>query len=163
MHRERKSFFCNIRELTPKSGKFPNHDSCKLFCNVRFNLYKVITWVVGTMRKKSKMFLWESVVGLGFLSGLWTAIGINPQSVIIGLIGQSASGIYPDPAIRALFLILPTIFLVISVISAYRRGKIPGLFSVIIAYTGGLLILVSPVLAMILLIAAVVIGILATR
>ncbi len=115
------------------------------------------------MRKKSKMFLWESVVGLGFLSGLWTAIGINPQSVIIGLIGQSASGIYPDPAIRALFLILPTIFLVISVISAYRRGKIPGLFSVIIAYTGGLLILVSPVLAMILLIAAVVIGILATR
>ena len=115
-----------------------------------------------TMRKKSKMFLWESVVGLGFFSGLWTAIGINPQSVIIGLIGQSASRLYPDPAIRALFIILPTVLLVLSVVSAYRRGKIPGLISVVIAYAGGLLILTSPVSAIILLLVAVATGILAT-
>jgi len=115
------------------------------------------------MRNKSKMFLWESVIGLGFLSGVWTAIGINPQSLIMGFVGQSASQVYPDPAIRALFVVLPTILLVISIISAYRRGKIPGLFSIIIAYTSGLLVLMSPVLAVVILSFAVITGILATR
>ncbi|HTY15648.1 MAG TPA: hypothetical protein VMC42_08080 [Methanoregulaceae archaeon] len=115
------------------------------------------------MRKKSKVFLWESVIGLGFLSGVWTAIGVSPQSLIIGLIGQSASDIYPDPAVRALFILLPTVLLVISIISAYRRGRIPGLFSVILAYFGGLLVITATVSAILLLLCAVAIGILATR
>jgi hypothetical protein len=115
------------------------------------------------MRKKSKVFLWESVIGLGFLSGLWTSIGINPQSMVINFIGQSASSIYPDPAIRVLFILLPTILLIISIISAYKRGKIPGLFSVILAYISGILIITSQVSAIMLLLTAVVIGIIATR
>jgi hypothetical protein len=115
------------------------------------------------MRKKSKVFLWESVIGLGFLSGLWTSIGISPQSLVIGFIGKSTSSMYPDPAIRALFIVLPTILLIISIISAYKRGKIPGLFSVILAYISGLLLITAPVSAIILLLSAVVIGILATR
>jgi hypothetical protein len=115
------------------------------------------------MRKKSKVFLWESVIGLGFLSGLWTAIGISPQSLIIGLIGRSASDIYPDPAVRALFILLPTVLLVISIISAYRGGRIPGLFSVVLAYFSGLLVTTATVSAILLLMCAVAIGILATR
>ena len=115
------------------------------------------------MRKKSKVFLWESVIGLGFLSGVWTAIGISPQSLIIGLIGQSASSVYPDPAVKVLFIVLPTILLIISIISAYRRGKIPGLFSVILAYFSGLLLITATVFAILLLLCAVAIGILATR
>jgi hypothetical protein len=115
------------------------------------------------MRKKSKVFLWESVIGLGFLSGLWTSIGISPQSLIISFIGQSASNMYPDPTIRVLFILLPTILLIVSIISAYKRGKIPGLFSVILAYISGLLLITAPVSAIILLLSAVIIGILATR
>ncbi len=115
------------------------------------------------MRKKSRMFLWESVIGLGFLSGLWTAIGISPQSLVIDLIGKSASDIYPDPGVRVLFILLPTILLIISIISAYRKGKIPGLFSVVLAYFSGLLIITALAPAVLLLLCAVAIGIFATR
>jgi hypothetical protein len=115
------------------------------------------------MKNKSKMFLWESVIGLGFLSGIWTAIGINPQTLALGFLEQSAAQVNPDPGIRALFIILPIILLGISIISAYRRGKVPGLFSVIIAYISGLLVLTSALSAVLLLFCALGIGILATR
>jgi hypothetical protein len=93
---------------------------------------------------------------------LWTAIGISPESLLIDLIGQSASNIYPDPTVRVLFILLPTVLLIISIISAYRRGKIPGLLSVVLAYFSGLLIITATVSAILLLLCAVAIGILAT-
>ena len=119
--------------------------------------------LVRVMKNKSKMFIWESVIGLGFLSGIWTAIGINPQTIVIGFLEQSAALANPDPGIRAMFILLPTILLGISIISAYRRGKTPGLFSVVIAYISGLLILTSTLSAVLLLLCAAGIGILATR
>jgi hypothetical protein len=114
------------------------------------------------MQKKSKLFIWESVIGLGFLSGIWTAAGINPQTIILGLVEKSTETVYPDPVISTLILVLPTIILIISIITAYRRGKIPGLFSVIIAYVSGLLVLSSTWPAILLLCCAIGIGILAT-
>jgi hypothetical protein len=113
------------------------------------------------MRKKSNLFIWESVIGLGFLSGIWTAIGISPQSVLLGLVEKSTESLYLDPSIRFALLILPTLLLVISIITAYRRGKITGLFSVVLAYIGGLSILTSPPSALLLLGCAIFIGILA--
>ena len=35
------------------------------------------------MAKKSRTYIWQFVIGLGFFSGLWTAIGIDPQAVIL--------------------------------------------------------------------------------
>jgi hypothetical protein len=117
----------------------------------------------GTMRKKSNLFIWESVIGLGFLSGIWTTIGISPQSVLLGLMEKSTESIYPDPVIRVLFVLLPTLLLVISIVTAYRRGRVTGLFSVILAYLGGLSILISLLSALLLLGCAIVIGIIATK
>ena len=37
------------------------------------------------MGKKSGLFIRESVIGLGFLTGLWTAIGISPQTVLLSI------------------------------------------------------------------------------
>jgi hypothetical protein len=115
------------------------------------------------MAKKSRTYIWQFVIGLGFLSGLWTAIGIDPEAVIINALGRAAGTIYPDQNIRSLFIILPTILLLLSVFGAYRKGKVMGLVAVIVAYLAGLSILVSTGTAILLLLAAVLLGLLATN
>jgi energy-converting hydrogenase Eha subunit E len=114
------------------------------------------------MAKRSKAYIWQFVIGLGFLSGIWTAIGIDPGSVILKFLGDMVGTLYSDPVVRSLFLILPAILLVVSIISAYQKGKVLGLISVIVAYSGGLIILVSIGTSIILLIIAIIIGYLAT-
>jgi len=103
------------------------------------------------------------VIGLGFLSGIFTAIGIDPQKVVIRVIGTAVESLYPDPEISALLIILPTILLLISLIAAYLKGRILGLVSVLVAYCAGILILISTGLALILLAGAIGIGYLATN
>jgi hypothetical protein len=91
-----------------------------------------------TMAKRSKTYIWQFTIGLGFLSGLWTAIGIDPEEVVLNLLGTVTGEIFPDPTLRQLFIILPTILLLISVFGAYKKGKALGLASVLIAYVAGL-------------------------
>ena len=114
------------------------------------------------MAKKSKAYIWQFVIGLGFLSGVWTAIGIDPSAVILDVLGDMIGTLYSDPVVRSLFLILPTALLVVSIISAYRKGKVLGLISVIMAYSAGLFIMVSTGTSLLLLIIAIIIGYLAT-
>lgn len=116
-----------------------------------------------TIAKKSSVFIRQFVIGLGFLSGIFTAIGIDPQQVVISVIGKAVGSLYPDPEISSLFIILPTILLFISLVAAYLKGRILGLVSVLVAYCAGILILVSTVLALLLLTGAIVIGYLATN
>jgi predicted branched-subunit amino acid permease len=115
------------------------------------------------MAKKSSVFIRQSVIGLGFLSGIFTAIGIDPQQVLISAVGNAVGSFYPDPEISYLFIILPTILLVISLVTAYLKGRVLGLVSVMVAYCAGILILVSIVPALILLAGAILIGYLATN
>jgi len=113
------------------------------------------------MAKRSKTYIWQFVIGLGFVSGLWTAIGIDPQAVLLTALGNVVDTLYSDPVVRWIFFILPLIILGISVYEAYRKGRIPGLVSVIIAYFAGVLILASTATALILLGCAIFIGYLA--
>ena len=114
------------------------------------------------MAKRSRTYIWQFTIGLGFLSGLWTAIGIDPEEVILNLIGTTMSEIIPDPTIRQIFILLPTILLLISVRGAYKRGKALGLASVLIAYVAGLSILVALWTSLLLLFVAIVTGYFAT-
>ncbi len=114
------------------------------------------------MARRSRTYIWQFTIGLGFLSGLWTAIGIDPQDVILNLIGTTTGEIFPDPMLRQVFIILPVILLLISVWGAYKRGKTLGLASVLIAYAAGLSILVALWTSMLLLFAAIITGYLAT-
>ncbi len=95
------------------------------------------------MAKKFRRFVWQFVIGLGFLSGLWTAIGIDPASILIAALGSFVTTISSDPAFRTLFVLLPTLILIGSVIGAYRNGRVPGLIAVLVAYAAGMLILSS--------------------
>jgi hypothetical protein len=113
------------------------------------------------MAKKSRTYIWQFVIGLGFLSGLWTAVGIDPQAVIVGFVGNIVDMVFSDPAIRTLFLFLPMILLFLSIWSAYKKGRFIGLISVMVAYFAGLVILVSTMMALILLGIAIAIGFLA--
>lgn len=115
------------------------------------------------MAKKFHRFFWQSVIGLGFLSGLWTAVGIDPEDILISALGTVITSVIPDPTVRALFLILPVILLIVSIIGAYRTGKVPGLISVIMAYIAGLVILSSAVTGLAVLGAAVVLAYYSTR
>lgn len=115
------------------------------------------------MAKRSRAYIWQFVIGLGLLSGIWTAIGIDPEAVILNVLGNMVGAVYSDPGVRSLLLILPMILLVISIIGAYRRGRVLGLISVIIAYISGLFILVSIMISAILLIIAIITGYLATN
>ena len=114
------------------------------------------------MRKKSGLFIRESVIGLGFLSGLWTAIGINPQTILLALAERTADEVLHDPAVRFFFVILPTVLLLFSVITAYKRGRVTGLVSVLLAYSAGLAVLESMYVTGILLIIAIILGLFAT-
>jgi small-conductance mechanosensitive channel len=114
------------------------------------------------MAKRSRTYIWQFTIGLGFLSGLWTATGINPEEVILNLLGTVTDNVFPDPLVRQLFLILPTILLLLSVWGAYKKGRTLGLASVLIAYIAGLSVLVALWTSLVLLLAAVVTGFLAT-
>lgn len=113
------------------------------------------------MAKRSRTYIWQFVIGVGFLSGIWTAIGIDPEEVILNLLGSVTGEIYPDPTLRQLFIILPTILLLLSIWGAYKKGRVLGLVSVVIAYMAGLSILVALWPSLVLLLAAIVTGYLA--
>ena len=114
------------------------------------------------MAKRSRTYIWQFTIGLGFLSGIWTAIGIDPEEVVLNLLGTVTAEVFPDPTLRQLFIILPTLLLLISVWGAYKKGKTLGLASVLIAYVAGLSVLVSLWTSLLLLAAAIVTGYLAT-
>ncbi|MGA2913410.1 MAG: hypothetical protein ABSE07_07830 [Methanoregula sp.] len=115
------------------------------------------------VKKRSRAYIWQFVIGLGLLSGAWTAIGIDPEAVILNILGDMVETAYSDPGVRSFLLILPTILLVISIIGAYRQGRVLGLISVIVAYIAGLFILVSNTTSLVLIGIAIIIGYLATN
>ncbi|MCX6686096.1 MAG: hypothetical protein NTV10_05580 [Methanoregula sp.] len=115
------------------------------------------------MAKKSGLFIRQFVIGLGFLSGIFTAIGIDPQVILLRIIGNAVGSVYPDPQVSYMFFILPIILLLISLIAAFMKGKVLGLVSVVVAYCSGVLIFISAVLSIMLLLLAVALGFLATN
>jgi hypothetical protein len=86
-------------------------------------------------------FIEDIIIGFGFFSGFWIAIGIDPQDLLVNsildafkpLVGSMAStlGFY-----YWLFGILSILF---SISLAYVIGKWVGLLAVLFAFIGGLL------------------------
>ncbi len=114
------------------------------------------------MAKRNSGYIWQFTIGLGFLSGIWSAVGIDPQEVLLGLLGAITRGITADPAVLRIFVILPLLLLAVSVWGAYRKGGVVGLISVLIAYLAGLSILLAVWTSLLLLVVAIAAGYLAT-
>lgn len=113
--------------------------------------------------KRTQTFLKEFVILFGFLNGLWLALGVNPGArlleVLVGIVENLVSG----APVRVLFTFAPILFVVAMLWLIYRRGGWVGFLAVGLGFVAGLQVLAAPELSFFLLLAALVLGFLATR
>lgn len=101
-------------------------------------------------RNTGEVFVQEFVIGLGFLSGLWIHAGVDPTAEIV----KSLSAVVPEWS--WLLWLLVVVGTIVSIVAAYRIGRVFGLITVFLAFIGGLLIGSS--VGIFLLIMAVILG-----
>lgn len=91
---------------------------------------------------KRKRFLKTSVIGFGFLSGLWVHIGVDPSSVVAQWLERFLLTVSLEnaPWITLVFLYGPTLLTIFSLFFVYRHGGVLGFIAVALAYTAGLLL-----------------------
>lgn len=107
---------------------------------------------------KTEVTLKELITGFGFLEGLWLAVGINPEAEILKALTNIMVNLGVDAGSIFLLQILPVIVLLVTIFTVYKVGGILGMVAVGCAFLGGLLILISPIVTIILLLAGLVLG-----
>ena len=113
------------------------------------------------MNKKAQagqVTLREIIIGFGFLEGLWLAVGINPEAEILKAFTEVLVDLGTGAGYVFLLKILPILIFIGTLALIYSLGGKLGLIAVGCAFLGGLLILVTPILSVILIIVALVIG-----
>ena len=115
------------------------------------------------MDKKAEYFFNEFVIGLGFLSGLWITVGIDPLAEVFKALATIINTLNPDSGFGFLFFVIPIIILFCSILGTYFMGGKLGLVAVGCGFFGGLLILLSPIISAILLILGMGVGIVAVN
>ena len=115
------------------------------------------------MDKKAEYFVNEFVIGFGFLSGLWLAIGRDPQAEIFKAFATIIKTLNPNSGFGQLFFIIPIIIFVCSSLVTYFIGGKLGCVAVVFGFLGGLLTLVSPWISTILLFIGMGLGIIAAE
>ena len=115
------------------------------------------------MDKKAEYFVNEFVIGLGFLSGLWIAVGFDPQAEIFKAFDTILKTLNPDSEFEFLFFVIPIIILICLILITYLMGGKLGLIAVTFGFLGGLLILASPWITIILLFLGMGLGIIAVE
>lgn len=106
-------------------------------------------------------FVRVCVVGLGFISGFWIAVGVDPEAVIANAFAQTLNSISPGSGL--LVWLMPIIGTVSSVFSAYALGGWLGLVAVGTAFISGILILTNSEWSIFLLVLAIIMGMFASN
>jgi hypothetical protein len=118
------------------------------------------------MNKKAQaaeITLRELIVGFGFLEGLWLAVGINPEAEVISAFTGMLVELQASAGYIILLKILPIIAVIGTLVLIYHLGGKLGLVAVGCAFLGGVLILVSPIISIILILIALGLGSIATE
>jgi uncharacterized membrane protein HdeD (DUF308 family) len=115
------------------------------------------------MVTKEEFFYKEFILGIGFLSGLWISIGINPEAVLFDTLLNTMETLNSDSSFPAFFYIIPTLGTITSIALAYQEGKIMGLMGIIVGFLAGLILLTHPMFGIILVVSAAFIGRLAVN
>jgi hypothetical protein len=113
-------------------------------------------------REHKRKFLKSSVIGFGFLSGLWAHFGFDPSSFVASWLEVfllSLNTVY-EQWILLTFLYAPALLTFFAIVLVYRRGGMFGFVAVAFAYAAGLLF---SLLSIPLMILAIVIGWFAAR
>jgi len=82
-------------------------------------------------------FVKEFVVGLGWVSGLFLRIGIDPEVAIFEALRDVMEMLVPETGFTWIFWVTPTLLTSIAWIGAYITGGSLGVIAVIIALIGG--------------------------
>ena len=114
------------------------------------------------MVKHRLTYLKTTVIGFGFLSGLWVHLGFDPQSFVFGILQTVLLKVEPQYAsvITALFFGLPIVLTLSSLLGAHSRGGWFGLAAVALAFAAGVLLNATSIPLMII---ATVVGFLTAR
>ncbi len=116
------------------------------------------------MSKKGDIFVREFVLGFGFLGGIFTRVGVDPETMILQGLLEVLESFLPPPmgSIKSPLLILFMVLLTVGPIyGAYRLGRGIGLLAVALAWFGGFIIVlgsINAVVGLFFLIAAIFIG-----
>ena len=105
------------------------------------------------------------IIGVGFLSGLFIGIGVNPEAEIIKAFLEIIEAYSPGLAIllKVILILLGLYGTIQSWKSAYKRRGLLGIIAVALAFLGGLLLGLNIATGIWLLIVAILIGIFILR
>lgn len=106
-------------------------------------------------------FIRMFVIGLGFMSGFWIAVGVNPEAVITNAFAEAANSILADSGI--LVWLVPIVALVVSVFGAFSTGGWLGLIAVGIAFIGGVVFIKYTVASLVIVGVAIMLGFVASN
>lgn len=112
------------------------------------------------LKKRQKQFLEKSVLGFGFISGIFVSLGISPVQNVIDF---SLNSIKPSQYIVFALTIIPILLLIYSITIAYNKAKFLGLISVFISFLAGFFIFFSVLHGVLLLLISVILGVYASE
>lgn len=116
------------------------------------------------MARRTQVFLRESVILFGFLSGLFLAIGVNPGAELLELLREIVENLFGGSgAIELAFTLAPLALVGIAFHLIWKRGGWLGFLAVALAFFAGLWLLAAPRRAAIVLVGALALGVVATR
>jgi len=113
-------------------------------------------------RSARRRFLKTSVIGFGFLSGLWAGFGIDPESIVASWLQNILLSAAPhyELWITLAFLYGPALLTLIGLVLIYQRAGFLGFVAVALAYAAGFLFSLTSIPLMLL---ALLIGWIAAR
>jgi hypothetical protein len=110
------------------------------------------------MSDNAEIFFEEFVVGLGFVSGLWYAIKLDPLAEMFKALAEIIKILMPESKLGLLLLLIPPLILVFSILAAYSMGGEWGLIAVFCGFLAGGLISVTDGFSIFLLFVGMVLG-----
>lgn len=108
-----------------------------------------------------KLFVQEFVVSVGFFTGLWIAVGVNPTTEINNALMEVIKAFNPESDLIFWLKIFPTLALIASIIGALIVGGKLGLVAVFCGFLGGITFVSFPLMGLFLTAIGVVIGFIA--
>lgn len=98
------------------------------------------------------------VLLFGFLSGLWLAVGIDPEAIVIDSVLDVVKILYSEFKFGFMFYLIPILGTITSILGAYIEGGSIGSIAVIFAFIGGFSILIHPTIGIIFVLVGVLLG-----
>lgn len=115
-------------------------------------------------KRRTQVFLKESVILFGFLNGLFLALGVSPGAALLDVLRSLVENLLGESGwITLAFTLLPLVLVGLALYFIHKRGGWLGFLAVGCAFVAGLWLLAEPAWGAAMLVGAVVLGVVATR